>query len=152
MDLKDIATSNLDVQGHLDVAKLTEPSYCAKIVMDADIPNPSFESETHFEIRYGCGDEEKHGDKYRLRKESLIHILLTMATTKMDDDPPLFPHLAETDDRQHLFVFSIPTNSNIIGGAATNEYGFLCISFAYWIELLVLILFTLAIAAIVGFF
>ena len=130
---KAFAARNQDVQGHLDVAKLTESNYCAKIVMETDIPNPSFESETHFEIRYGCGDEEKHGDKYRLRKESLIHILLTMATTKMHDDPPLFPHLAETDDRQHLFVFSIPTNSNIIGGAATNEYGFLWISFAYWI-------------------
>lgn len=57
----------------------------------------------------------------------------------------VFPHLSETDDRQPLFTFSIPTTNN-------NEYGFLMFSFAYWIELLGLVLITLSIAAIVGLF
>jgi hypothetical protein len=75
----------------------------------------------------------------------------------------VLPHLIETDDRVPLFTFFIPSdvsintiiNYFIDNGTPTttitkNEYGFLLLSIGYWIELLILILTTLIVAALVG--
>ena len=73
-----------------------------------------------------------------------------------------FPHLSETDDRQPLFTFSVPSSisSSMVDGTTTTtittktntEYGFLMLSFAYWTELLALLFIALSIAAVVGLF
>jgi hypothetical protein len=73
----------------------------------------------------------------------------------------VLPHLLERDNRLPLFTFFIPSSIiNIINyfiddgtsGTVTtaNEYGFLLFSIGYWIELLILILITLIVAALVG--
>ena len=77
----------------------------------------------------------------------------------MDNNGFLFPHLAEDDTREPLFLVTIPkflTNNMLF--STTNEeneetlfrLGVLMLSIPYWIELLGLILLTLSFAAIVG--
>ena len=86
----------------------------------------------------------------------------------------LFPHLAEEDTREPVFTVTLPAVwSNMLhtyfskaaaGTTTTNtthqeqeepppiEIGFLFLSLSYWIELLVLLVATLSVAAGVGFF
>lgn len=61
----------------------------------------------------------------------------------------VLPHLSETDARQPLFTFSVP-HGLLMGGITKTEYGFVMFSSSFWIEMLVVVLFMLAIAACVG--
>lgn len=81
----------------------------------------------------------------------------------MNSDPSgssIFHYLSETDDRKPMFTFSIPSSIDSLimidgiktatTGSSRTEFGFLMLSFSFWIELLAMVFAMISIAAMVG--